>query len=365
MHEKMSDKNIKIASTPPGSFYCSEESYNRAVEKVFVKTWHLAGHSSDFKENQYLYPHWLLHGCLNEPLLITKSKTGEMNCVSNVCTHRGFILVEEPMQAGMIRCRYHGRCFSADGKFISMPEFEEAQNFPTRMDDLSAVPFSEWNGFYFAAISPVVTLEEILKPVAERLDWFPFHTLRYHPESSAEYHIKANWALYCDNYLEGFHIPYVHKSLNKVIDYGNYETHLHEYCNLQLGIAKDGEMVFDLPAHSPDHGKQVAAYYYWVFPNMMLNFYPWGLSVNIVQPKGVDRTTVSFKTYISDESKFNQGAGSDLNRVELEDEEVVESVQQGLRSRFYFRGRYSPKMEKGVHHFHMLMQQFLHNNSHE
>ena len=92
---------------------------------------------------------------------------------------------------------------------------------------------------------------------------------------------------------------------------------------------------------------------------MMLNYYPWGLSLNIVQPKGVNSTTVSFRTYIADAKKFNQGAGSDLNRVELEDEEVVESVQRGLRSRLYTSGRYSPKMEKGVHHFHSLMMEWM------
>jgi choline monooxygenase len=112
------------------------------------------------------------------------------------------------------------------------------------------------------------------------------------------------------------------------------------------------ELIFNLPINSPDYGKNVAAYYFWVFPNMMFNLYPWGLSLNIVRPKGVDKTTVSFITYISEESKFNQGAGTDLHGVEMEDVEVVESVLKGLRSRLYYRDRYSPKMEKGVHHFH-------------
>ncbi|MBP8917867.1 MAG: hypothetical protein KBG70_14060, partial [Chitinophagales bacterium] len=102
-----------------------------------------------------------------------------------------------------------------------------------------------------------------------------------------------------------------------------------------------------------------AAYYYWVFPNMMFNFYPWGLSLNIIRPQGKDKTIVSFITYVFDENKYNTGAGSDLNTVEMEDEEVVESVHRGLHSRLYFRGRYSPKMEKGVHHFHSLLMQFL------
>lgn len=267
--------------------------------------------------------------------------------------------MEAPVKAGTIRCRYHGRCFSADGNFISMPEFDEAENFPTRMDNLAKIPFAQWGGFLFASVFPAMDFADVFGEMEKRLYWFPFDKLVFSAEHSQTYSIKANWALYCDNYLEGFHIPFVHKSLNKVIDYGNYETHLFDYCNLQMGIAKPGELTFDLPADSPDFGKQVAAYYYWVFPNMMFNFYPWGLSVNIVQPNGTGETTVIFKTYIADASKFNVGAGSDLHRVEIEDEEVVESVQRGLQSRFYFRGRYSPKMEKGVHHFHLLLQKFL------
>ena len=49
------------------------------------------------------------------------------------------------------------------------------------------------------------------------------------------------------------------------------------------------------------------------------------------------------------------GAGADLDRVEREDESVVECVQQGVRSRIYERGRYSPSREQGVHHFHRLL----------
>ncbi|MFN0275588.1 MAG: aromatic ring-hydroxylating oxygenase subunit alpha [Chitinophagales bacterium] len=355
----MIDKDIRLAATPPGSFYNSAESYVQAIEKVFAKTWHFIGDKSLFTDANYLYPAWLLEGCLNEPLLISSDANRKLSCVSNVCTHRGFMLVEEPMKAATIRCRYHGRCFSPDGKFMSMPEFEEAKNFPTRMDDLAELQLKEFAGIYFTSVFPAIDFEEMIQPVLNRMPWFPFTDLQFSAEHSKDYHIKANWALYCDNYLEGFHIPYVHKSLNKVIDYGNYETHLYKYCNLQLGIAKEGEMIFDIPAGAEDAGKNVAGYYWWVFPNMMLNFYPWGLSVNLVQPKGKDETVISFRTYISDVSKFNQGAGSDLNRVELEDEEVVESVHRGLQSRLYHRGRYSPKMEKGVHHFHGLMGEFL------
>jgi choline monooxygenase len=54
-----------------------------------------------------------------------------------------------------------------------------------------------------------------------------------------------------------------------------------------------------------------------------------------------------------------KGAGSDLGKVELEDEEIVQQVQKGVRSRFYKHGRYSVSREKGTHHFHRLLAQFL------
>ena len=91
----------------------------------------------------------------------------------------------------------------------------------------------------------------------------------------------------------------------------------------------------------------------------MVNVYPWGISLNVVRPLAPDRTKVSFLTYVWDESKLDRGAGSGLDRVEREDEEVVESVQKGIRSRFWRGGRYSPTQEKGVHHFHRLLVETL------
>ena len=91
----------------------------------------------------------------------------------------------------------------------------------------------------------------------------------------------------------------------------------------------------------------------------MLNFYPWGLSINIVKPISVNETMIEFKTYVWDESKLDIGAGADLDKVEIEDEEIVENVQKGVSSRFYEQGRFSPSMEKGVHHFHTLISKFM------
>jgi choline monooxygenase len=91
----------------------------------------------------------------------------------------------------------------------------------------------------------------------------------------------------------------------------------------------------------------------------MFNFYPWGLSINIVKPESATASTISFLTYVADEEKYGRGAGSALDTVELEDEEVVEAVQKGVRSRFYTHGRYSVTREQGTHHFHRLIAQHL------
>jgi choline monooxygenase len=105
--------------------------------------------------------------------------------------------------------------------------------------------------------------------------------------------------------------------------------------------------------------RQVAGRYLFIFPNLMFNFYPWGVSVNVVRPVSPSHSVVEFLSYVSDESKLGTGAGADLDRVELEDEAVVESVQRGIRSRFYSHGRYSPTREKGTHHFHGLIAEFM------
>jgi len=181
-----------------------------------------------------------------------------------------------------------------------------------------------------------------------------------YPPHAQEYLVEANWALYCDNYLEGFHVPYVHgSSLGSKLDYDAYDTVLFEWSSLQLGVAAEGQPAFALPPEHPDGTTRVAAWYFWLFPNLMLNFYPWGLSVNVVQPLSPTRTRVTFRSYVSDPDRIAGHAGSDLHRVEMEDEEIVEAVQRGVRARLYDTGRYSPRREQGPHHFHGLLTRVL------
>ena len=321
------DADIRRASTLPAEVYSDERYLAAARERVFARSWQLVGDHDRVRTPGQALPVTLGEGLLDEPLLLTRDRDDRLHCLSNVCTHRGALVCDAGGVHQALRCRYHGRRFGLDGRFLSMPEFDGAEGFPSA---------------------------ELVAELDRRAGWLPLAEAVFDAGRSRDYLVAANWALYCDNFLEGFHIPFVHASLAEVVDYGSYRTELHRWSNVQIAEA-GGEDAFEPPAGHPDHGRRVAAWYFWLFPNLMVNVYPWGLSVNVVKPLAVDRTRVSFLTWVWDASRLGRGASADLDRVEREDEVVVESVQRGVASRLYRRGRYSPARETGVHHFHRLL----------
>jgi len=222
-----------------------------------------------------------------------------------------------------------------------MPEFEGVEGFPNPADDLPRVALGTWSRFAFAALDPAVPFAEWSEPLRARIGGAHADGARFDTARSRDYEVRASWATYVENYLEGFHIPFVHAALNAEVDYGSYEVHPLPHGVLQVGRATPGS--------------EPAGHYVFLWPNTMFNVYPWGFSVNVVQPLAVDTTRVRFLTWVSDASRLDQGAGKGLHEVELEDEAVVESVMRGLGSRLYGRGRYSPAREPGVHHFHRML----------
>lgn len=353
------DADVTRAETPPARFYRDPEVLERAKRRVFAPSWQLVADAGDLEEIGSIRPVVLHEGLLDEPIVLTRDEKGALNALSNVCTHRGNVVAEAACKRKSLVCGYHGRRFDLDGTFRTMPGFEEAKGFPRPEDDLADVSVATWGRLVFASTRPERPFADWLNKVKQRVGWIPVDGLRFDAERSREYEVKANWALYCDNYLEGFHIPFVHAALTASIELDAYTTELFPHSSVQIALAKDGESAFEPPEGSPDHGKRIAGYYWFVFPNLMLNFYPWGLSINVVRPQSVDRTRVSFLAYVGDRSKLDRGAGAGLDRVEHEDEAVVESVQRGLRSSLYTRGRYSPKHERAVHHFHRLLLERL------
>jgi choline monooxygenase len=350
------DADIAGASTLSPAFYRDDAAFDAARERVFARSWQWLGSLDDVAEPRSLAPRELLAGLLDEPLLLARDAAGSLRCLSNVCTHRGNLLVREACRADHIRCSYHSRRFDLAGRMTFMPAFEGARDFPTAADDLAAVPHASWRGFAFASLSPAAPFEAFLGDAAADVDGLPLRELRHDASRDRDYDVGAHWAIYVENYLEGFHIPFVHPGLHGAIDEASYATTLHRLSSVQGAGARDGDAGF--PADGARR-LRLAARYWWVFPNLMINAYPWGLSINLVQPLAPDRTRVAFRSYVGDRTLLDRGAGAALDRVEHEDEAIVEAVQRGVRSRLYRGGRYSPSREQGVHHFHRLLCAFL------
>lgn len=353
--------DIRRAHTLPGTFYNDAATFEASKDKIFARSWQMITDAEEVvKLPGDALPFRFMDGYMEEPLLLLRDKENTIRCLSNVCTHRGKILVEHPgrLERGIV-CGYHGRRFQLDGTFMAMPETEGMENFPCADDNLTRLPVGQWKQFRFTSLDPACPFEEWVAGMESKVGFLPVEEFVFAPERSRDYLVRANWALYCDNYLEGFHIPFVHKGLAAALDWGAYRTELFEWGNVQIGISKGGDAVFDLPPGHPDAGQQIAGYYFWLFPNIMFNFYPWGLSLNIVRPLQVNLMKVSFRAYVWKPSLLGIGAGADVDLVEREDEAVVEQVQIGTRSRFYKHGRFSPRMEQGVHQFHRIVQSFL------
>jgi choline monooxygenase len=350
------DPDIRRASTLPVEIYGDPRWYAAMRDRVFGRSWQLVADVDAVRVPGATHPFTLLEGMLDEPMVCSPG-TPRTDCTASRTSAPIAALSSASTERS---CRR----FAPDGRFLSMPELEGAEGFPSPADDLPKIPFGTWGKLLFASLDPAFPLEELTAEMDARVSWLPLHEAVLDPSRSRDYLVKANWALYCDNYLEGFHIPYIHAGLAGALDYGEYRTEVFRWSNLQVGVASGGEDVFDLPSSSPDYdlqkaGKKIAGYYFWLFPNTMLNVYPWGISVNIVRPLAPDRTRVSFLSYVWDPARLEGGAGAALDRVEREDEAVVESVQRGVRSHLYHRGRYSPTREQGVHHFHRLLEGFL------
>ena len=352
MSESLIDADIRQARTLPSRFYTDLEQFNR-LKSVF-SGWQFAAHSSEL-EAHTIQPLEHIEAINGESMILVQGD--ETRCMSNVCTHRGMRLALEACSRKSLQCRYHGRTFNLDGSFRHMAEFEQVYNFPDKGDDLPQFPLKQWMGMFFTAQGEAMDLPWDM--LEERLGFLNPESFTHDETRDRDHSVDANWLLYVDNFLEGFHIPYVHPELNQALDYSGYITETFDGGVMQIGKAMKGDVKFELPAGHPDEGQDIAAYYLWLFPNMMFNFYPWGLSLNIVVPVSHNTCRVLYRGYVRDAELANKGAGSVLDTVEDQDQWVIEEVQKGMESSVYDRGRYSPTKEQGVHHFHRMLARFL------
>ena len=180
----------------------------------------------------------------------------------------------------------------------------------------------------------------------ERLFWF----------ERRQYTVNCNWKVFVDNYLDGgYHVPHIHGGLNGVLDYSNYKIETGErFCVQSSPIVPNvGE------GKTAEVRKGERAFYYWIYPNLMINIYDGVMDTNLVIPRGIDRTEVIFDYYFADVSeqarKHNLASIAVSEQIQAEDVAICESVQRGLNSRSYSTGRLSVRREAGEHLFHKLL----------
>ena len=205
------DPDITKAETLPSTFYKSASVFELIKNKIFLKSWQWVGDSDLVKEKNSVYPMVILENYLTEPIVLTKDENDIIHCLTNVCTHRGNILVFEPEKSKKLICMYHGRRFNNRGEFEFMPEFDQAKDFPRPCDNLHKFPLVKWGKLLFAGLNPIFDFQKVIDRMNERIGFLPIDKFEPDTSLSKDFTINAHWALYCDNYLEGFHIPFVHK----------------------------------------------------------------------------------------------------------------------------------------------------------
>jgi len=344
------DEELGRARTPPAAFYTDPARLDLEYRSVFPLSWQYAGHAGQLSAPGDYFTVQQGH----EPLLLLNDD-GVIRGYFNVCRHRAGPLAEGAGQAPRLVCRYHGWTYDLRGQLQRAPEMTGTQDFDVDTIRLRPVQVHVFGPLIFAALDPATAPFEEFHPRLAA-ECAPFRIERLRHIVTIDYPVAANWKLYVDNYLEGYHVPMVHPALNREIDYRAYVTELAPRRVLQHApVRAESATVYRQDAGAPD------ARYYWLYPNLMLNLYGGHLQVNAVIPDGVDRTVVRF-AWFGPEADALRANGPEFRAlvrfaetVQAEDAAICERVYRNLRSSAYVPGPYCVARESGVHHFHRLM----------
>ncbi len=355
------DPDIRRASTIPSRLYIDPVYLELERERIFAHTWQFVGRMEQVAESGQFFT-----AEIGNDSIVVLRDGDTLRGFYNVCLHRAGPVAHGCGKRQTLQCKYHGWTYTLDGTLLRAPEMEGVERFTPSDMHLRAVAVATWGPLVFA------NLDGKAPPLADMLDDIPGRVAQFGCESMRyvmrkEYELACNWKVYVDNYLEGYHIPVVHPSLHKEIDYDSYRVEPHRYSSIQhaplrpvAGAGAGGDRKYD-----PSKADIAEAVYGWIFPNIMLNVYMGQMQTNVVVPVSHDRTIVVFEWFAAnppadattDPEWSKLIAFSD--EIQDEDVEICETVQRNLRSRVYDRGRYSAKREVGVHHFHSLLHEFL------
>jgi choline monooxygenase len=364
------NEQIECAHTLASRFYIDPAILDTEKTNIFRHTWQLVGtldHAcsevNGVKRTIADPESFFTAEVAGEPIVITRDKQGALRAFSNVCRHRAGPIAAGSGCKSVLRCGYHGWTYTLDGRLIGTPDVEGVEFFDRTTMGMVPLRLDSWEQFIFVNFDrDALPLAEYLGDIPEQARGFQFARLQF--AERRDYVLNCNWKVYVDNYLEGYHIPIAHPGLMREIDYSQYRTDTFRYHSQQFAPirAMKAEDTSER-AYAPAGGTQEALYF-WIFPNLMLNIYPDNVSTNLIVPLSQDKTLTIFEWFFHDAASAKvqermKKAIAFSEEVQQEDIGLCESVQRGLQSALYDRGRYSVKRENGVHHFHMLLREFL------
>lgn len=373
------DAELARAETLPASAFTDPAFLDLELKTLFARSWLLvpqAWSAPGADDTRSLAEVVAVRGAhapftlAGRPLFLQRDWSGVLRAFPNVCTHAWHTLVDGPGRARTLICPQHGRTFDCEGRFVAQQGFSRAGDdalpgFPRECDHLRAMPVGEWGPLQFTCLErPTRDLDAWLAPVRESVAGLGVEGFvrRAHGEEVRE--VEGNWKLHAWNYMDMFHITFIHRApggLADAIDMGSYRTELFDGASLQWAYAKDPRAGFDparLPARFRDPARperRVFALWWLLLPNLTLNFYPWGLSINLYQPVPgrPDRTLFAWHHLVGDEALYERREELWLSaQVDAEDVLAMKQVRRGVASGLAPRGRFAPGAEAGPHWFH-------------
>jgi Rieske 2Fe-2S family protein len=360
-YHKTSDTFIAGSMTLPQEYYASEEVFEREKERIFSGYWACAGHQSRIPNPG----NYFLLNLFDESLIILRDKDGRIRAFYNVCRHRGTRICEavEGQFSNTIQCTYHAWTYGLDGKLIGAPFMKEVEGFRWEDYPLHPAPVEIWEGFIFVYLGlpgQLVGAGEGPEPFAEtyapligRLSQWNMGSLKSHKRIS--YDVKSNWKYVFQNFNECYHCPTIHPLLNQFANYTSAENDLIEgpFLGGFLSITSGGSMTVTgrtcaLPLGDLDEGESQRGYYYSILPNLLLNIHPDYVMFHLVFPISPGHSTVVSEWLFHPEAESQpdfrpQEAVDFWHETNLQDWHVCELGQQGVESKAYTPGWYTPR----------------------
>jgi choline monooxygenase len=348
---------VERAWTIPAAWYTDPRIAELERRTVWSRTWQLVGRAPQLASPG----EFVTAEVAGEPVMVVRGTDGVLRGFFNVCRHHAAAVMTAPCgKVDRLRCPYHGWTYDLAGQLRGVPEFDGVRDFDRSATGLMPITVATWEGLVFVHLDPdPLPLAAYLGELVGQLATLDLGRLAFCERR--EYTLACNWKVFVDNYLDGgYHVPHLHQSLNSILTYTDYTIETFErFCLQSSPIEGGGD-----PATA--EARKGRALYYWIYPNLMLNWYEGHLDTNLVIPLGVDRTKVVFEFFFTDpcgtggaRAAEHQRSIAMSERIQHEDVAICESVQRGLGSRAYRAGRLSLRREAGEHLFHTLLARDL------